>query len=169
MMRAVETGSVFDGLVDELASDLPHLLVLEQDPIGWLFLDAPGADPSSFADPLQVEAVDRMGGTVRGVKDTAVVAWFANPAAAIGTWLTLAAWTDAEVHGGLAYGYSHRADLLRLVTAEGAALANSAGAGELWISFELTHVVDLNDPRFLVEKVDQGALVPTSCKLLLRD
>jgi hypothetical protein len=163
----VDANTVFDGLVDELANDLPHLLVLEQEPVGWLFLDAPDAGAASIAGSLQAEAVDRMGGTVKGARDTTIVAWFANPAAAIGTWLTLAAWTDDEVRGGLAYGYSHRADLVRLVTAEAAALANSAAAGELWINFELTRVVDLNHPRFRVEKVDQGALIPTSCKLKL--
>ena len=43
---------------------------------------------------------------------------FANPAAAIGTWLTLAAWTGPEVRGAAVSGYCHRAELVGATLAE---------------------------------------------------
>ena len=93
---------------------------------------------------------------------------YPNPAAAIGTWLTLAAWTGHDVWGGAATGYCHRAELVRATLAELPDLLAPAQPGELWIDFELTTAVDLNDDRFTVERIDRGSLVPASCKLTLR-
>jgi len=114
------------------------------------------------------EAVEQMTGTVAKTLDTGALARFANPAAAVGTWLTLAAWTDGTVRGAAVSGYCHRAELVGATLAELPDLLTQASPGELWVSFEIATAVDLNDERFSVERIDRGALVPASCKLTLR-
>jgi hypothetical protein len=158
-----------DATVQELLAaaddDVRSLVVIDKDPVTWLLVDAPGAaDDESMA----TEGVTEMGGTVALSRGTAVLARFANPAAAIGTWLTLASWTGQEVWGAAASGYCHRPELVSATLAQLPDLLSPAKPGELWIDFELTTSVDLNDDRFTVERIDRGSLVPASCKLALR-
>ena len=164
----MEFETTFDRLLTTTFADLPNLLVLEQQPVTWLFLEVPDGDDASKPGSIQQQAVEQMEGVMAHGLDRAVLARFSNPAAAIGAWITLGSWTSPDLRGGASYGYGHRADLVRLCTAEAAALANIAGPSELWISFEMTTIVDLNDSRFKVESVDRGRLVPASCKLTLR-
>jgi hypothetical protein len=109
-----------------------------------------------------------MGGVVALARGTAVLARLPNPAAAIGTWLTLASWTGEGVWGAAVSGYCHRPELVSASLAQLPDLLAPAESGELWIDFELTTAVDLNDDRFTVERIDRGSLVPASCKLALR-
>ena len=164
----MEFETTFDQLLTTTLPDLPSLLVLDQQPVTWLFLEVPDGDDAAKPGSIQQQAVEQMEGMMARGLDKAVLARFTNPAAAIGAWITLASWTSPELRGGASYGYGHRADLVRLCIAEAAALANIAGPGELWISFEMTTIVDLNDTRFTVESVDRGRLVPASCKLTIR-
>ena len=153
-----------DDVLSEAERDLRSLVVLDKEPVTWLLIEAPSAD----GDGLVAEAVDQMEGTVARVDDTAVLARFASPAAAVGTWLTLAAWTDTDVRGAAVSGYCHRAELVGATLAELPDLLAPAEPGELWVTFEIATAVDLNDERFLVERIDRGALVPASCKLTIR-
>jgi hypothetical protein len=153
-----------DALLVEADADPRSLVVIDKDPVTWLAIDAPGAEDRS----MPAEAVTQMDGTVALARGTALLARFPNPAAAIGAWLTLAAWTGHNVCGAAATGYCHRPELVSATLAELPDLLAPAGPGELWIDFELTTVVDLNDDRFVVERIDRGSLVPASCKLTLR-
>jgi hypothetical protein len=155
--------SLLTELLTEAEEDLRSLVVLDKEPATWLLVEAPAAD-----DGMCAEAVEQMGGSVARTKDTAVLARFSNAAAAIGTWLTLAAWTDRDVRGAAVSGYGHRAELVGATFAELPELLEPCQPGELWVSFELATSVDLNDQRFTVERIDRGALVPASCKLSLR-
>jgi hypothetical protein len=157
--------AVVDQLLADADGDLRSLVVIDKDPVTWLVIDAPGAtDDESMAS----EAVTQMGGVVALARGTAVLARFPNPAAAIGTWLTLASWTGEGVWGAAVSGYCHRPELVSASLAQLPDLLTPAEPGELWIDFELTTAVDLNDDRFTVERIDRGSLVPASCKLALR-
>jgi hypothetical protein len=140
-------------------------VVLDAEPVTWLLIEAPGATDQ---DALVPEAVEQMTGAVAKTRGTGALARFANPAAAVGTWLTLAAWTDGTVRGAAVSGYCHRAELVGATLAELPDLLTQASPGELWVSFEIATAVDLNDERFSVERIDRGQLVPASCKLTLR-
>ena len=152
-------------LLSDADADPRALVVIDKEPVTWLLIDAPGAGDD---DTMASEAVTQMGGAVTTARATAALARFPNPAAAIGTWLTLASWTGADVRGAAVSGYCHRAELVGATLAELPDLLAPAQPGELWISFELTGAVDLNDDRFAVERIDRGSLVPASCKLTLR-
>jgi hypothetical protein len=165
MLGNVMGATVLDTLLSDAEDDLRSLVVLDAEPVTWLLIDAPGA---ADQDALAPEAVEQMTGTVAKTRDTGVLARFANPAAAVGTWLTLAAWTDTTVRGAAVSGYCHRAELVGATLAELPDLLGAASPGELWVSFEIATAVDLNDERFSVERIDRGALVPASCKLTLR-
>lgn len=154
-----------DALLADADADLRSLVVIDKEPVTWLAIDAPGAVDD---ESMPGEAVTQMGGTVALAKGTAVLARFPNAAAAIGAWLTLAAWTGEGVAGAAASGYCHRPELVGATLAELPDLLSPAVPGELWIDFELTTAVDLNDDRFSVERIDRGSLVPASCKLTLR-
>jgi len=156
--------TVLDTLLSDAEDDLRSLVVLDAEPVTWLLIDAPAADQ----DALVPEAVEQMTGTVAKSRDTGALARFTNPAAAVGTWITLAAWTDGTVRGAAVSGYCHRAELVGATLAELPDLLTQASPGELWVSFEIATAVDLNDERFSVERIDRGALVPASCKLTLR-
>ena|SRR5215467_7676308 len=164
MLGNVMGATVLDTLLSDAEDDLRSLVVLDAEPVTWLLIDAPAADQ----DALAPEAVEQMTGTVAKTRETGVLARFANPAAAVGTWLTLAAWTDTTVRGAAVSGYCHRAELVGATLAELPDLLSQASPGELWVSFEIAIAVDLNDERFSVERIDRGALVPASCKLTLR-
>ena len=164
MLGNVMGATVLDTLLTDAEDDLRSLVVLDAEPVTWLLIDAPAADQ----DALVPEAVEQMTGTVAKTRDTGALARFANPAAAVGTWLTLAAWTDGTVRGAAVSGYCHRAELVGATLAELPDLLTEASPGELWVSFEIATAVDLNDERFSVERIDRGALVPASCKLTLR-
>jgi hypothetical protein len=153
-----------DDVLSDAERDLRSLVVLDKEAVTWLLVDAPGADD----DGLLEEAVDQMGGTVAKLGGTAALARFADAARAVGTWLTLAAWTGTDVRGAAVSGYCHRAELVGATLAELPELLGPAQAGELWVSFEIATAVDLNDERFSVERIDRGALVPASCKLTIR-
>ncbi len=157
--------SLLDALLADADADLRSLVVIDKEPTTLLLIDAPGAGEDGS---MPGEAVQQMGGTVAKTNGTAVLARFANPAAAIGTWLTLAAWTGSDVRGAAVSGYCHRAELVGATLAEIPDLLEPAQPGELWVSFELATAVDLNDERFSVERIDRGSLVPGSCKLALR-
>jgi hypothetical protein len=160
-----EMGSMsLDTILSEAEEDLRSLVVIDKEPVTWLLIDAPGADGEAIVE----EAIGRMDGVVAGSNGTAALARFASPAAAVGTWLALAAWTDTDVRGAAVSGYCHRAELVGATLAELPDLLAPAGAGELWVSFEIATAVDLNDERFSVERIDRGALVPASCRLTLR-
>jgi len=146
-------------------ADLRSLVVIDKEPVTWLLIDAPGAPDG---DSLTGEAIEQMDGTVVRTVGTAALGRFANPASAIGAWLTLASWTGPDVRGAAVSGYCHRAELVGATLAELPDLLEPAQPGELWISFELATTVDLNDDRFAVERIDRGQLVPASCKLALR-
>jgi hypothetical protein len=156
---------VVDQLLAEADDDVRSLVVIDKDPVTWLVVDAPGVADD---EATPAEAVTQMGGAVAIARGTAVLARFANPAAAIGAWLTLASWTGEEVWGAAASGYCHRPELVSATLAQLPDLLSPAAPGELWIDFELTTAVDLNDDRFTVERIDRGSLVPASCKLTLR-
>jgi len=151
-------------LLAETDDDVRSLVVIDKDPVTWLAIEAPAADD----DSMPAEAVTQMGGTVALARGTALLARFPNPAAAIGTWLTLAAWTGQDVRGAAVSGYCHRPELVSATLSQLPDLLAPAVPGELWIDFELTTAVDLNDDRFTVERIDRGSLVPASCKLTLR-
>jgi hypothetical protein len=151
-------------LLADADADTRSLVVIDKDPLTWLAIVAPGADD----DAMPAEAVAQMGGTVALARGTALLARYPNPAAAIGTWLTLAAWTGEEVCGAAVSGYCHRPELVSATLSQLPDLLAPAKPGELWIDFELTTSVDLNDDRFTVERIDRGSLVPASCKLALR-
>jgi hypothetical protein len=153
-----------NGLLAEAEDDVRGLVVLDKDPVTWLLVDA----PSVSDDQELASAVAQMGGTVARQGTTAALARFPNAATAIGTWLTLATWTGQDVWGAAASGYCHRPELVSATLAQLPDLVAPAQPGELWIDFELTTAVDLNDDRFTVERIDRGALVPASCKLTLR-
>jgi hypothetical protein len=137
--------------------------VLDKEPTTWLLVEAPSA-----GEGLVAEAVDQMGGTVAKLDDDAALARFPSEASAVGTWLTLAAWSDTDVRGAAVSGYCHRAELVGATLAELPDLLAPAQPGELWVSFEIATAVDLNDERFTVERIDRGSLVPASCKLTIR-
>jgi len=157
--------TLLETLLADADADLRSLVVIDKDPVTWLLIDAPAAGTEGGTAS---EAVEQMGGTVAKASGTAALARFANGAAAIGTWLTLAAWTNADVRGAAVSGYCHRAELVGATLAELPDLLALAQPGELWVSFELATAVDLNDERFSVERIDRGSLVPASCKLALR-
>jgi hypothetical protein len=160
MLASQMESTQLNGLLADADADLRSLVVIDKDPVTWLAIVAPGAGDET----IPAEAVTQMGGTVALARGSAVLARFPNPAAAIGTWLTLAAWTAHVVCGAAATGYCHRAELVDATLSELPDLLAPAGPGELWIDFELTTVVDLNDDRFTVERIDRGSLVPASCK-----
>jgi hypothetical protein len=165
-MLANDMGSTaLDTLLSEAEGDLRSLVVIDKEPVTWLLIDAPAADGTGG---IVEEAVKQMEGVVAKTSGTAALARFASPAAAVGTWLALAAWTDSTVQGAAVSGYCHRAELVGATLAELPELLTPAAAGELWVSFEIATAVDLNDERFSVERIDRGALVPASCKLTLR-
>jgi hypothetical protein len=153
-----------DALLADAERDLRALVVLDKEPVTWLLIEAPAAADEG----ILTEAVGQMDGLVALIDGTAALARFASAAAAVGTWLTLAAWTDTDVRGAAASGYCHRAELVGATLAELPDLLAAAQPGELWVSFEIATAVDLNDERFSVERIDRGALVPASCKLTLR-
>jgi hypothetical protein len=165
MLGNVMGATVLDTLLSDAEDDLRSLVVLDAEPVTWLLIEAPGATDQ---DALVPEAVEQMTGAVAKTRGTGVLARFANPAAAVGTWLTLAAWTDGTVRGAAVSGYCHRAELVGATLAELPDLLAQASPGELWVSFEIATAVDLNDERFSVERIDRGQLVPASCKLTLR-
>jgi len=154
-----------DQVLAEAEDDIRSLVVLDKEPVTWLVMVAPGVGDDQA---MAAESVTQMGGTVALSQGQSFLARYPNPAAAIGTWLTLAAWTGHDVWGAAATGYCHRAELVRATFAELPDLLAPAQPGELWIDFELTTAVDLNDDRFTVERIDRGSLVPASCKLTLR-
>lgn len=164
MLASYMESTLLARLLDDADHDLRSLVVIDKDPVSWLALEAPGATDEEILS----EAVSQMGGTASFTRETAVLGRFPNAAAAIGAWLTLAAWTGNAVWGAATSGYCHRAELVGATLAELPDLLEPAGYGELWINFELTTVVDLNDERFRVERIDRGALVPASCKLTLK-
>ena len=155
---------LLETVLAEADADLRSLVVIDKEPVTWLLIDAPGAQDDSMTG----EAFVQMDGTVVRTSGTAALGRFANPASAIGAWLTLAAWTGPDVRGAAVSGYCHRAELVGATLAELPDLLEPAQPGELWISFELATTVDLNDDRFAVERIDRGQLVPASCKLALR-
>jgi len=164
-MLANDMGTTsLDTVLSGAEQDLRSLVVIDKEPVTWLLIDAPAAD----GEGIVAEAVRQMDGVVARIESTAALARFASPAAAIGTWLTLAAWTDTDVRGAAVSGYCHRAELVGATLAELPDLLHAAGPGELWVSFEIATAVDLNDERFTVERIDRGALVPASCRLALR-
>ena len=165
MLGNVMGATVLDTLLSDAEEDLRSLVVLDKEPVTWLLVEAPGAGED---DGLLSEALEQMTGTTAKTRATGALARFANPAAAVGTWLTLAAWTDTTVRGAAVSGYCHRAELVGATLAELPDLLAQASPGELWVSFEIATAVDLNDERFSVERIDRGALVPASCKLSLR-
>jgi hypothetical protein len=164
MLTSEMATTSLDAVLSDAEADLRSLVVIDKEPVTWLLVDAPEADGESLIE----EAVGQMQGVVASIDGTAVLARFASPAAAVGTWLTLAAWTDTDVRGAAVSGYCHRAELVGATLAELPDLLAPAGAGELWVSFEIATAVDLNDERFSVERIDRGSLVPASCKLTLR-
>jgi hypothetical protein len=153
-----------DDVLSEAEGDLRSLVVIDKEPATWLLVEAPSAD----GEGLLEEAVEQMGGTVARIDGTAALARFSSPAAAVGAWLALAAWTDTDVRGAAVSGYCHRAELVGATLAELPDLLAPAEPGELWVSFEIATAVDLNDERFSIERIDRGALVPASCKLTIR-
>lgn len=155
---------LLETVLAEADADLRSLVVIDKEPVTWLLIDAPSAQDDSMTG----EAFVQMDGTVVHTSGTAALGRFANPASAIGAWLTLAAWTGRDVRGAAVSGYCHRAELVGATLAELPDLLEPAQPGELWISFELATTVDLNDDRFAVERIDRGQLVPASCKLALR-
>jgi hypothetical protein len=157
--------TVLDTLLLDAEADLRSLVVIDKEPVTWLLIEEPGA---SEQIDLVSEAIEQMTGTVAKTRDTGALARFTNPASAVGTWLTLAAWTDTGVRGAAVSGYCHRAELVGATLAELPDLLAAAGSSELWVSFEIATAVDLNDERFSVERIDRGSLVPASCKLTLR-
>lgn len=164
-MLADDMGSTsLETVLSAAEQDLRSLVVIDKEPVTWLLIDAPAAD----GEGIVAEAIGQMEGAVAKFDATAALARFALPAAAIGTWLTLAAWTDMDVRGAAVSGYCHRAELVGATLAELPDLLAAAGPGELWVSFEIATAVDLNDERFTVERIDRGALVPASCRLTLR-
>ncbi len=164
-MLADDMGSTaLDTILSEAEHDLRSLVVIDKEPVTWLLIDAPTADEEGIV----AEAVGQMDGVIARGDGTAALARFASPAAAVGTWLTLAAWTDTDVRGAAVSGYCHRAELVGATLAELPDLLTAAGPGELWVSFEIATAVDLNDERFSVERIDRGSLVPASCRLMLR-
>jgi hypothetical protein len=164
-MLANDMGSTsLDTVLSGAEQDLRSLVVIDKEPVTWLLVDAPAAD----GEGIVAEAIGQMEGVVARNDGTAALGRFASPAAAIGTWLTLAAWTDTDVRGAAVSGYCHRAELVGATLAELPDLLATAGPGELWVSFEIATAVDLNDERFSVERIDRGALVPASCRLTLR-
>jgi GNAT superfamily N-acetyltransferase len=142
-------------------------VIPDPDPVSVLFLDVPGAPPAAEDGSPQRRAVEGYGGAVLLTDGASFLGWLPNPALAIGTWLVLGE-TYPEVAGGMAQGLAHGYDLLKATTEEAAALAALAGPRQLMIPFELTSTVDLRDPRFSVEGTDRGALVPWSCRLVMR-
>jgi hypothetical protein len=156
--------TTLEALLADAEEDLRSLVVIDKEPATWLLIDAPAADSEGMVE----EAVGQMDGVVAKTRDTAALARFASPAGAVGTWLTLAAWTDTDVQGAAVSGYCHRAELVGATLAELPDLLAPAGDGELWVSFEVATAIDLNDERFSVERIDRGTLVPASCKLSLR-
>jgi hypothetical protein len=165
MLGNVMGATVLDTLLTDAEADLRSLVVIDKEPVTWLLIEAPGATEQADLVP---EAIEQMSGTVAKTRDTGALARFTNPASAVGTWLTLAAWTDTGVRGAAVSGYCHRAELVGATLAELPDLLAAAGSGELWVSFEIATAVDLNDERFSVERIDRGSLVPASCKLTLR-
>ncbi|MEP6758923.1 MAG: hypothetical protein ABJB55_06990 [Actinomycetota bacterium] len=157
--------TLLDAILADADADLRSLVVIDKAPATWLLIDAPSAQDEGS---MTGEAVTQMGGTVVRAAGTAALGRFANPAGAIGAWLTLAAWTDVDVRGAAVSGYCHRAELVGATLAELPDLLEPAQPGQLWVSFELATAVDLNDDRFVVERIDRGSLVPASCKLTLR-
>ena len=157
-------GASLDMVLSAAEGDLRSLVVIDKEPVTWLLVDAPGAVDEGLIE----EAVTQMDGVTAVIDGTAALARFASPAAAVGTWLTLAAWTDTDVRGAAVSGYCHRAELVGATLAELPDLLAPAREGELWVAFEIATAVDLNDERFSVERIDRGALVPASCKLTLR-
>jgi hypothetical protein len=156
--------TALDDVLSEAEQDLRSLVVIDKEPVTWLLIEAPSADGEGLVE----EAVEQMGGTVARINGTAALTRFPSPAAAVGTWLTLAAWTDTDVRGAAVSGYCHRAELVGATLAELPDLLAPAEPGELWVSFEIATAVDLNDERFAVERIERGALVPASCKLTIR-
>jgi hypothetical protein len=153
-----------DELLAQADDELRTLVVIDKAPVTWLAIDAPSVGDD---DELRA-AITQMDGTVALARGTAALARYPNAAAAIGTWLTLATWTGHDVWGAAASGYAHRPELVSATLAQLPDLLAPAQPGELWIDFELTTAVDLNDDRFTVERIDRGSLVPASCKLTLR-
>jgi hypothetical protein len=153
-----------DELLAQADDELRTLVVIDKAPVTWLAIDAPSVGDD---DELRA-AITQMDGTVALARGTAALARYPNAAAAIGTWLTLATWAGHDVWGAAASGYAHRPELVSATLAQLPDLLAPAQPGELWIDFELTTAVDLNDDRFTVERIDRGSLVPASCKLTLR-
>ena len=96
MLGNVMGVTVLDALLADAEQDLRSLVVLDKEPVTWLLIDAPAATDQ---DGLVPEAVEQMTGTVAKTRDTGALARFTNPAAAVGTWLTMAAWNDGTVRG----------------------------------------------------------------------
>ena len=163
MLLAVENLQ-FDELLAQADDELRSLVLLDKEPVTWLAIDA----PSVGDDDELVASITQMNGTVALARGTAALARYPNAATAIGTWLTLATWTGHDVWGAAASGYAHRPELVSATLAQLPDLLSAAKPGELWIDFEMTTAVDLNDDRFSVERIDRGSLVPASCKLTLR-
>jgi hypothetical protein len=164
-MLANDMGSpLLDAILSDAEQDLRSLVVIDKEQVTWLLIDAPAAEDEGIV----AEAVAEMEGVVARGDGTGALARFASPAAAVGTWLALAAWTGTEVRGAAVSGYCHRAELVGATLAELPDLLAPAGAGELWVSFEIATSVDLNDERFSVERIERGSLVPASCRLTLR-
>jgi ribosomal protein S18 acetylase RimI-like enzyme len=157
----------FEQLLQTAVDGMSRLVVADPEPVSVVFLDAPGAGDAEEEGSAQRAAVEALSGAMFLTDGSAFMAWFPNPALAIGAWLGIAE-TSVGARGGLAQGLAHQYDLLRATTEEAAALAWLAHEGELMIPFELTNIVDLRDPRFSVERTDKGSLVPWSCKLKLR-
>jgi hypothetical protein len=94
-----------DDVLSEAERDLRSLVVLDKEPVTWLLIEAPSADGQGLVE----EAVERMEGSLARIDGTAALARFPSPAAAVGAWLTLVAWTDTDVRGAAVSGYCHRA------------------------------------------------------------
>lgn len=167
MLPAMSDPARFDVLLQAALKQLSRLVVPDPEPVSVLFLDVPGAPAAAEEGSPQRRAVEGFGGAVLLTDGSSFLGWLPNPAVAIGTWLVLGE-TYPETFGGMAQGLAHGYDLLRATTLEAAALAGLAGSRHLMVPFELTSTVDLRDPRFVVEGTDKGALVPWSCRLVMR-
>ena len=108
--------TVLDTLLLDAEADLRSLVVIDKEPVTWLLIEAPGAAEQADLDPARRSSR----WTGRWPRPATRRPWRGSrtPPPPIGTWLTLAAWTDSAVRGAAVSGYCHRAELVGATLAE---------------------------------------------------
>ena len=107
-------GDRADTLLPDAEADLRSLVVLDEEPVTWLLIEAPGR-PIRPPGPGGGRADDRDGRQDPRHRSPGAIH---ESRRRRGTWLTLAAWTDSAVRGAAVSGYCHRAELVGATLAE---------------------------------------------------